>query len=202
MEIIWTVVLGYLLGCLSPAAFFSRVTNHDLKSEGTGNLGASNTFLVLGKGYGVLVMVFDVAKSFIAVKLAKLLFPRFVLAGLVAGGACIAGHNYPFYLKFRGGKGLAAFGGLILAVDPLLCMVLFVVAISCMFLFNHTVAAPLSGAILFPVLYGFRSFDMAEMAVLIIISLLIVVAHIPNVQRVRRGDDVKMREYVKEHLSK
>lgn len=200
MKILFCAIIGYLLGSLSPAAFFSKVKNQDLRQEGTGNLGATNTFLVLGKKYGVAVMLFDVAKAYISVKIGKLLAPTVAAAGIVAGGFAIVGHIFPFYMKFKGGKGLASFGGLILALDPVVFLQLFVIAVSLIFVVNYTVAAPISASILFPVMYSARHFDIASLLLLIAISILIITVHIPNIYRVKRGDDVKMREYVKKHL--
>ena len=73
---IFSVLMGYFMGCLSPAAFLGRKHNKDLRKEGTGNLGATNTLIVLGAKSGILVMVFDICKAFVASRIAKRLFPR------------------------------------------------------------------------------------------------------------------------------
>ena len=130
MKILLCILIGYLIGSLNPAALLSKLKKKDLRKQGTGNLGATNTMIVLGKGYGALVMLFDVAKAFASVKLAQLLFADLAVAGILAGSAAVIGHIYPFYLKFQGGKGLAAFGGMILAVDPLLFIILLVIALT------------------------------------------------------------------------
>lgn len=200
MKILFCALLSYLLGSLSPAAFFSKLKNQNLRQEGTGNLGATNTFLVIGKKYGVAVMLFDVAKAYISVKIGKVLAPSVAAAGVIAGGFAIVGHIFPFYMKFKGGKGLASFGGMILALDPVVFIELAIIAVTLIFIVNYTVAAPISASILFPIMYSVRHFDMASLLLLIAISVLIITVHIPNIYRVKRGDDVKMREYVKEHL--
>lgn len=104
MAVVCSIIIGYLLGCISPAALVSKIKNKDLRKSGTGNLGATNTLLVFGKSWGVCVMLFDVAKAFTACKLARWLFPSLPIAGMLAGSAAVAGHIYPFYMKFRGGK--------------------------------------------------------------------------------------------------
>lgn len=156
--------------------------------------------LTFGKWYGLFVMLFDIAKAFAAVKLARVLFPALSIAGVFSGSAAVVGHIYPFYLKFKGGKGLAAFGGLILGVDPLLFLILLVIALTLMFIVNYSVAMPMSAAALFPVLYGIRSGNIASILTTAAISMLIIVKHISNIHRARRGEDAKIREYVKEHL--
>ena len=200
MAVVCSIIIGYLLGCISPAALVSKIKNKDLRKSGTGNLGATNTLLVFGKSWGVCVMLFDVAKAFTACKLARWLFPSLPIAGMLAGSAAVAGHIYPFYMKFRGGKGLASFAGLILGVDPLLFPILLICSLTAMFIVNFTYAIPMTAAPLFPVLYYIRSADMAGTLILAAVGVLIVCVHISNIHRARRGDDAKMREFVKDYL--
>lgn len=200
MNALLCAVLGYLIGSLSPAALLSKLKKQNLRKQGTGNLGATNTMIVLGKGYGALVMLFDIAKAFAAVKLAELLFPSLAVAGILAGSAAVVGHIFPFYLKFKGGKGLAAFGGLILGVDTLLFLILLVIALLFMFVINHSVAMPISAAILFPILYAFRTVFISAVVIAAAVSILIICVHISNIGKARRGEDSKIREYVKENF--
>lgn len=200
MEILLCVLIGYLIGSINPAAFISRLKKTDLRTQGTQNLGATNTMLVLGKGYGALVMLFDIAKAFISVKLAKLIFPAFTLAGIIAGSAAAAGHIFPFYMKFKGGKGLAAFGGLILGVDPTLFMILLVTALVLMFIINYSFAMPMSAGVLFPILYAVRTGDAAATVIASAVSVLVMYKHFGNIGKAMRGEDIKVREYAKKLL--
>ena len=200
MKILLCILIGYLIGSLNPAALLSKLKKKDLRKQGTGNLGATNTMIVLGKGYGALVMLFDVAKAFASVKLAQLFFADLAVAGILAGSAAVIGHIYPFYLKFQGGKGLAAFGGMILAVDPLLFIILLVIALTLMLVINYSVAMPISAAVLFPILYGIRVKNLPEIIISIAICLLIMIKHYSNIQKAKNGDDIKVRDYIKDHL--
>ncbi|MGM9681658.1 MAG: glycerol-3-phosphate acyltransferase [Eubacteriales bacterium] len=200
MKILSCILIGYLLGSLNPAALLSKLKKKDLRKQGTGNLGATNTMLVLGKGYGALVMIFDIAKALVAVKLAHTLFPTMEVSGVIAGSAAVVGHIYPFYLKFKGGKGLAAFGGLVLGVDPFLFVILLVIAMALMFLLNYSVAMPMSAAVLFPILYGIRNGGFLSVIIVTTVSVLIICKHFSNIGKARRGEDLKIREYVKDHL--
>lgn len=201
MNVFFSLIIGYFFGSLSPSAFISKMKNKNLREYGTGNLGATNTMVVFGKGYGVFVMLFDIAKSIFAYKLAVLLFPMLSLAGLLAGSASVIGHIFPFYMKFKGGKGLAAFGGLILAIDPLLFLILLTVAIIAAIVFNYTVAIPISASILFPVLHGFLYNDLTAILILVVISILIILVHIPNIHRAKRGEEKEVRTFLKELIS-
>ena len=111
MRYILPVLLGYLLGCSHMAYYIGKLKKLDIRSAGSGNLGASNATVLFGWGSGVLVAVHDIGKAFAAVLLAKWLFPDLEYAGAAAGVACVLGHIFPFYLEFKGGKGLASYYG-------------------------------------------------------------------------------------------
>lgn len=202
MNILICIMIGYLLGSLNPAALISKVKKTNLRNKGTGNLGATNTMIVLGKGFGALVMAFDIAKAFCAVRLAQTLFPALSLAGLITGGAAVTGHVWPFYLKFKGGKGLASFAGMILALDPGMFLILLTVACAAMVMFNYPVAMPFSAAALFPILHGWRTGDVAAFALATVISVIIIVKHFGNFRKALNDEDVRIREYVKNRIKR
>lgn len=195
-------ITGYMLGVLSPSALFSKLKKINLRKEGTGNLGATNTALVLGKRYGLAVMVFDILKAYIAVKLAQLFFPLTPAARLISGGAAVIGHIYPFYMGFKGGKGLAAFGGFVLGTDPIIFLMLLFTAVVIMLAVNYTVAMPISASVLFPIVYWVKWGGIAEVLVLAFVSTVVIINHIPNIKRIKRGEDVKIRSFVKNLIVK
>ena len=197
IEIAISLIIGYLLGTLSPAALFAKLKKVNLRKRGTGNLGAANTTIVLGKQYGVLVMVIDIGKAFLACKLAELLFPQLAVAGLLAGAASVAGHVFPFYMKFKGGKGLAAFGGMILAYNPLMFLGLLTGGIVLIFIFNYGIAMPMSVSVLFPVLVAIISHDPAAVAICVATSVLIIVKHWSIFGRIRRGEETRVRDFIR-----
>ncbi|MDO8737286.1 MAG: glycerol-3-phosphate 1-O-acyltransferase PlsY [Thermoleophilia bacterium] len=132
------VIFAYLLGSVPFALVIGKgIYGVDVRDQGSGNIGATNVFRVLGKRAGVLVFACDVLKGFIPVYLSLHLPASLtsnistienvqVMAVFVAGAA-IAGHTFPIFLKFRGGKGVATGSGTILALMPLLFLVTFVV---------------------------------------------------------------------------
>ena len=199
---ITSLLLGYLLGMLSPAKLVSRRKKTDLKKSGTGNLGATNTMLVFGVRYGVAVMVFDMVKAVIAVRMAKWLFPRSLMAGFLAGCGAVLGHIYPFYLNFKGGKGVAALGGMVLACDPTLFPVLLGIGIALSLLTDYAVATPISAALLFPVLEGIRTGSMMVFGLLLSLGILIVIKHMDNLERIRDGEEIRLRAYFREKREK
>ena len=200
MEIILCLLLGYLLGCLNPAALLGKLKNIDLRQVGTRNLGGSNVLLCIGKVSGLLVMVFDIAKGYFSVKLARALFPLLSAAGLLAGIGAILGHIFPFYLQFRGGKGLAAFAGVVLAFDPWIFLLLLIIGVIAVLVVNYAYAMPMSAGFLFPVMAWLRSRSLTVLFLTAISSTLVVAKHWGNIARAHSGGEMPIRQYLLEHF--
>ncbi len=197
MSAIVSIVLGYLVGCLSPSSWVSKRRNVDLTQEGTGNLGATNTAIVLGKKAGIFVMAFDILKSFFSYKIARWLFPQLAIAGIIASIGVILGHCYPVFMGFQGGKGLAAFGGLILAYRPWMFVLIVTTGILLMIVFDTGVAAPMMGCVVFPILVYLSGGELAEITASAAASMLIACTHWSNFRMAwRKADVVKTREFV------
>lgn len=200
MESLRCILLGYLLGCLNPAALLSKLKKINLRKHGTGNLGATNTMLVLGKGWGALVLFFDIGKSFAAVRLAQFCCPALPVAGLLGGCGAVLGHIFPFYMHFKGGKGLAALAGLVLAYDPCIFLTLLILGCTLMLIFNYGIALTFSAATLFPILAGLHAQSLTDFLIAFAICLLIILKHRSVLAKVRRGEDTKIRDYIKTKL--
>lgn len=189
MHAILSLGMGYLIGCISPAAFVSKKKNVDLKHAGTKNLGATNTALVLGKKAGYFVLFFDMLKSIFSYKMAKFLFPQLAVAGIIASIGAILGHCFPVFMNFQGGKGLAAFGGLVLAHDPLLFAILLSLGIILALILNYGVYLAISAAGLFPILSYLRSRDIMTFITTGISSSIIIAMHWTNLRRAITHED-------------
>ena len=117
------VLIGYVFGLFQTAYIYGRCKGIDIRKEGSGNAGTTNTLRVLGTKAGMIVLFGDIIKTMAAILVVKLLFKNAypvtidILILYTAAGA-ILGHNYPFYLNFKGGKGIAATAGLILSLHP------------------------------------------------------------------------------------
>lgn len=190
MTAIMSLGLGYLVGCINPAVIISKIKNVNLKEEGTCNLGATNTAFVLGKKAGIFVMIFDILKSFFSYKIAKWLFPKLLIAGILASIGCILGHCFPVFMHFEGGKGLAAFGGLILAYSPKMFLAIVTTGVILMFVCNTGVVAPFMGCLAFPVMVYFSSHDLLETIGVLTASCIIFSTHLSNFKMAKRKEDV------------
>lgn len=202
MRYLWCILIGYLFGSVSFATIFSKIKKVNLKENGTRNLGATNTMLVMGKKYGVIVMLLDVLKAVLAIIVSRALFPQFSAAGILSGSSAVLGHICPFYLKFKGGKGLACFAGMILALDPVLFVFMLILCVGAMIIANHSVIVPYTAAVVFPVFYCARNPEPEIIIIAVLVSLLLAVRHIPDIFRVKSGGDSKIRDYFKEQFKK
>ena len=138
MARIISLAMGYVFGLFQTGYIYGRTKGIDIRKEGSGNAGTTNSLRVLGKKAGIITFLGDLFKAILAVLLTKLIFqntyPDFVkVLELYAGFGTVLGHNFPFYLQFKGGKGIACTSGVILAVLPIsapVCLVLFVGAVA------------------------------------------------------------------------
>ena len=202
MEVFLSLILGYAMGCLNPAAWIGKKNHIDLKQAGTGNLGATNTTMVLGRKAGAFVLLFDVAKSFLAARLARWLLPQLAVSGLLASIGVILGHCFPITMHFSGGKGLAAFGGMMLAYNPVVFVIVVLSGIGIMVLLDIGVAAPLLGTVMFPALTFLFSHDVPSTVCAVIASVIILYTHLDNVNKTRAHSDVKVKNYFRDVLFK
>lgn len=123
MERVICLLIGYVFGLFQTAYFYGKAHGIDIRQYGSGNSGTTNALRVMGTKAGMIVLAGDCVKCILAVVLVRLLFgtahPEMIyLLCLYAGAGAVLGHNYPFYMGFRGGKGIAATAGLILSFHP------------------------------------------------------------------------------------
>ena len=150
LSIFLCCVIGYLLGNLSPAYLLGKRKGYDVRVDGSGNVGATNAFILLGKNAFFLTAVLDILKACAAWHLCRLLFPALSVAGPLGGTACVLGHLYPVLLGFHGGKGLAAMGGVILAWNWKWFLLLLAAAILLAFSTHYLCFVAPAIAVLFP----------------------------------------------------
>lgn len=203
MKIMVSVIIGYLMGCFHPAAIIAKRKNVNLKQEGSGNLGATNTAFVLGRGAGITVLIADIMKSVLSAKLAKLLFPQTLYVGMIACIGCILGHCFPIFMGFQGGKGLAAFAGMVLEYNLSFALPIVIPGLLLILVLNTGVAAPVWGCIMFPILVACYHGSTAEIILATTASVFIVWMHRDNIRKALAGADViSTKNFFKKMLNK
>ena len=190
-------LLGYLLGCSNLAYFISLARKYDIRQSGTGNLGASNATVLFGWKAGVAVAVHDAGKALLAVLLAKLLFPDLEYAGAAAGVAAVLGHNFPFYLNFKGGKGTASFVGLTLALNWKLALAILVILVLATIITDYIVIGTFSIIVTVPAYMGLFAHNLMLMAIICIASFAIFFKHWENIGRLIRKEEIGLRSTIR-----
>ena len=185
--------LGYLLGCSNLAYYLSRAFKRDIRKDGSGNLGASNATILFGWKAGASVAVHDIGKAVLAVILAKGLFPNLEYAGAAAGVAAVLGHSFPFYLKFKGGKGTASFLGLTLALNWRLALAVILILVLATIITDYIVIGTFSAIVTVPVYMGFFTRNLILMAIVCVASFAIFWKHRENIGRMIRREEIGLR---------
>lgn len=185
--------MGYLLGCSNMALYLSLALGVDLRKEGSHNLGASNAMILLGWPAGIAVGVHDIGKAVLAVLLSKYLFPDAILGGTVAGVACVLGHMYPFYLKFRGGKGFAAYLGMVIAMQWKFALCLVVAIVLVTLITDYIVAGTVTTVISFPIYTAVYRGSWVAVALICIATFAILYKHRENYVRIWNGTELGLR---------
>ena len=186
-------LLGYLLGCSNLAYYISKAARKDIRKDGSGNLGASNATILFGWKAGASVAVHDVGKAVLAVILAKSLFPNLEYAGAAAGVAAVLGHIFPFYLKFKGGKGTASFLGLTLALNWRLALAVVLLLVLATIITDYIVIGTFSAIVVVPAYMGFFLQNLVLMAIICIASFAIFWKHRENIGRMLRREEIGLR---------
>ena len=187
------ILIGSLFGCFNIALIISKIKKIDLRNTGSKNLGASNTFISIGKGLGVLVGVCDIFKGTIAIILARLIFPEIDFLPYIAGVACIMGHMFPFYLKFKGGKGFASFVGMTLGINWKFFIVIGICIILITLITKYIVLATMTTVISYPIFLFFNTHNLWIVAMVSAISCIIIIKHYKNLIRIAKGEEFKFK---------
>lgn len=191
MQIALLLLLAYLLGAIPTGLIVGKLFfNKDIRKFGSGNLGATNTFRVLGKKAGIFVTVFDVAKGVLPA-----IFPIIYdldIHGIWFGLAAIIGHVYPIYLKFKGGKAVATSAGVILGVNPVVFLIITVIFFTLLFttrMVSLTSILTSIGNFITTLFFD----DVILQIISFLIMLLIIIRHSSNIKRIISGTEPKIQ---------
>ena len=193
MGYLLAILGGYLLGCSNMALYLSKIKKVDIRAGGSGNLGASNAVILMGWGAGVLTAVHDIGKAILAVILARVFLPDLEHIGAVAGVSCVLGHIYPFYLKFKGGKGFASYLGMTIALNWKIALAVLVLVVVVTLITDYIVAATTTTIVVVPVWLGIVAHSLVFALILLIASAVIAWKHRENYVRMYHGTEIGFR---------
>ncbi|MBB6674161.1 glycerol-3-phosphate 1-O-acyltransferase PlsY [Cohnella nanjingensis] len=188
------IVISYLIGSVSFSILFARwLRKIDIRQHGSGNAGATNTLRVLGKGPALSVFALDIAKGAVAVWIGHLLSDADASWVPVACGlASIAGHNWPVFFRFRGGKGIATTIGAMICLAPLPVVIAGVIAIASIALTRYVSLGSMIFAVLVPVILLIAGCDAAVLWGAIVVAVLAVLRHRKNIVKLMNGTENKL----------
>jgi glycerol-3-phosphate acyltransferase PlsY len=203
MPEIYIIILAYLIGSVSNAIWVSKKFFHiDIRDYGSGNAGATNTFRVLGPRAGTFVLILDMLKGVLAVKLAFMLpyysmpehVTQLINLEIGLGLAAVVGHIFPIWFDFRGGKGIATLFGMVLAIQPLVALSCVGVFLLMLFLTRYVSLSSILAGIAFPILliFIFREQELFYKLFAIAIALLVILTHQKNIGRLLKGTENKV----------
>jgi len=193
-------LVSYLIGSIPTSLLITRwVRGIDIREHGSGNIGATNAFRVIGKKWGAVSLIIDVLKGFIPVSMLASSNPNgmsYVVAGTILGFCAIAGHNWPVWLSFKGGKGVATSLGVFLAILPKAALsALGVFAITVLitnFISVGSIVASFAFLIFTIIFYSKLPEFIFILVLALFLMILIVYMHRPNIQRLRSGTENKV----------
>ncbi|MGN1319466.1 MAG: glycerol-3-phosphate 1-O-acyltransferase PlsY [Lachnospirales bacterium] len=198
------LLIGYGLGCLQSAYIISRAVGHiDIREYGSGNAGFTNATRVLGKKVGVWVFIIDFLKVIVAFLIASWIFDGTgtftggisYLPGIYAGAGAILGHNFPFYLGFRGGKGIACSLGIMLCVSWQIALITYAIGFVVFMAKKYISLSSLTMTLLFPIIMIITrnsfNFEIEAIIIMFILCALAYIKHRTNIQRLLNGTENK-----------
>lgn len=194
---IFSTIFAYLIGSIPTAVWYGKFFHGvDVRQHGSGNAGATNSLRTLGKKAGVIVLIVDFLKGFLAVKAASLFSTEAdSVLPLIMGLAVIAGHIFPIFAQFRGGKGVATAMGVLVATFPwaaLGCMVVFMMIV---FATKYVSLGSILGALAFPIQLTFNLWndnaDKYAIGFAWLIFVILAVMHRQNIERLLEGTESK-----------
>ncbi len=193
MQYLLVIVLSYILGSSNMAKYLAVLNKVDLRSGGSGNLGASNAVILMGWGAGVLTALHDIGKSALAVVLARLVFPDLPYIGATAGVASVLGHIFPFWLGFRGGKGFASYIGMTLALNWKFALMVMAAVVVVTLVTDYIVAGTTTTIVVVPIYLGIANHSLLLAAILLIATAVIAWKHRDNYVRIWNGTEIGLR---------
>lgn len=197
INIIIALLIGYCFGLIHPAYILGKlVKGIDIRKGGSNNSGASNATIVLGWKYGVLTALIDIFKGTLAIMLGKYVLQYDTLLLSLIAFAVIIGHNFPFYMNFKGGKGTASFIGIALALDIRLALLVALTIVAVTILTDYIALGTLAMYLVACIL-GYLYLPIPYFLCILALSAIGITKHIPNFVKIKNGKEIGLRSTFK-----
>jgi glycerol-3-phosphate acyltransferase PlsY len=198
--IIFGIIFGYLIGAIPTGYLFGKaISGIDIREHGSGNVGATNVFRILGKGPGILVLLIDILKGVLAVALIPDLFRiTDTIQRVVLAIAAVCGHNWTIFLQFKGGKGIATTFGVLLGLMVKIAMLrpvvvwVFIIWTACFLITRIVSVASIVAAACLPIIMVLTNQEFVIICLGIVFCILVVLRHKPNIKRLFAGQEPRV----------
>lgn len=194
MYYVLCAAVGYLLGCINTAFIIGKLRGFDIRKAGTGNAGASNAAVTMGFKTAVFVAVCDILKAALAYIICKKLFPDTECAGVIGAVGAILGHMYPVWMGFKGGKGLACFMGMILAMSWKMFLVFGAAVVIITLVTDYIAIGTIVASVVYPAYIYIISSAWIQPAIIGAATVLILIKHRENIKRIISGKEIGLRK--------
>lgn len=202
VEVMVSALIGYLLGCFQTAYIVGRVVKRiDIRTQGSNNAGASNVTMVLGWKYGAITAFADVFKASLAVILVGTIFPGSKELVFIAGASAVLGHIYPFFLKFKGGKGAASLIGMLLAIDLKIAIIAILTIVIITLVIDYIALGSIGMFTVLPVSTYAFNYPIICTLIGVGLALLCVYKHHINIKRIMKKEETGLRRVVNKNKS-
>jgi glycerol-3-phosphate acyltransferase PlsY len=197
-QAIIAILIGYAFGCIQTAYFLSKkVGKMDIREHGSGNAGASNITAIMGWKYGFIVGLVDIIKGVFAVLVAKWIFPDSPDLAYLSGIMAIIGHIFPFFMKFKGGKGVATLVGMMFGVNWKLGIFFALLVALPALLTDYIVAGSFTTFIALPIVTYVFGYPIVFTIISVCLSILCFYLHRANIQRIINKKELKISTVIK-----
>lgn len=200
--IVTIVAISYFLGAIPSGYLIGKLKGVDIRKQGSGNIGATNAFRILGAKAASVVLLADAFKGFLSCLLAPIIATEWTgvpisddtasLLMIIAGLGAILGHSFTFWLKFKGGKGIATSAGVFLTITPLalgICLLVFSITI---FLSRYVSLSSILAAICLPFSVYLIYHNLLISSITVVIALLVIYRHRSNIKRLLNGTENRL----------
>lgn len=208
LSYIVTALVAYLLGSIPTGFLVAKARGVDIRTVGSGNIGATNAFRALGKGLGVFVLLMDALKGWVAVIVAAAVVDTMLPGGppleylrITAGITAILGHNFTCWLHFKGGKGIATSAGVLIALVPWALLIILLIFIILFLLTRYVSVGSIAASFSLPFATWFTTKDAGLTAVTGAMGALAIIKHRKNIQRLLNGTENRIDFHKKEATS-
>ena len=194
MNYIITIVGSYLIGCFSSAYIIGKLFKKiDIRNFGSGNVGSTNALRVMGAKLGIFTFLLDILKGVIAVFLGKIILGD--VGGVVAGLFVVIGHNWPIFIGFKGGKGVATSIGVLLTLFGVVIFIPLIVTVIIIAFTKYVSLGSVSFLVMAPLLYAIfiRPFKVEYFMIAFVLAIFGIIRHKENIKRLIDGKENKIK---------